>query len=60
MVSEKALKEFKAIWKEEFGQTISDEFAMEHATTILTFFDAVYRPVKKDWVQKEDKPEDLS
>jgi hypothetical protein len=49
MVSEKALQEFKNIWREEFGEEISDEKALEEATALLTLFDAVYRPIPKAW-----------
>jgi hypothetical protein len=54
MLSDKALKEFKQIWKEEIGEDISDDLAVENATQLLTFFDAVYRPIKKEWVKKYD------
>ncbi len=54
MISEKALQNFKAIWKEEFNQEISDELAMEEATQLLTLFDAIYRPIRKDWVKEYD------
>jgi len=49
MVSEKALQEFKNIWREEFGEDISDEKALEEAVSLLTLFDTVYRPIPKTW-----------
>lgn len=49
MISDAALKEFKAIWKEEKGEDISDELAMDEAVNLLTLFDAIYRPIKKEW-----------
>ena len=52
MLSEQSLQEFKQIWKEEFGEEISDDFAMEQATQLLTLFDAIYRPIKKEWVKE--------
>jgi len=51
MISEQALKEFKQIWKEEKGENISDEFAMEEATNLLTLYNAIYRPIKKEWLE---------
>ena len=54
MISDAALKEFQEIWQEEFGQDISDEVAMEEATQLLTLFDAIYRPIKKEWVKEYD------
>ena len=52
MISEKALQEFKAIWKEEIGEEIVDEAAVEEAVNLLTVMNAIYRPIKKEW-QKE-------
>lgn len=54
MISDIALKEFKEIWREEFHQEISDEAAMVEATQLLTLFDAIYRPIKKEWVKEYD------
>lgn len=52
MISEQALKEFKQIWKEEKGEDISDEFAMEEAVNLLTIFNATYRPIRKEWLEE--------
>ena len=54
MVSEKALQEFKKLWKEEFGEDISDDKALESATALLTMFDAIYRPIRKEWDDEYD------
>ena len=54
MISDAALKEFQEIWREEIGTEISDEKAMEEATQLLTLFDAIYRPIKKEWVKEYD------
>lgn len=51
MISEKALKEFKSIWKEEKGENISDEFALEEATNLLTLYDKIYKPIKREWLE---------
>jgi hypothetical protein len=45
MVPKEALEEFKEIWKKEYGEDISDDYALERATTLLTLFDIVYRPI---------------
>jgi len=55
MLSKEALEQFKAIWKEEYDEEISDELALEKATNFLTLFNAVYRPIKKEWVEDENK-----
>lgn len=60
MISDAALREFREIWAEEIGSEISDEQAMEEATQLLTLFDAIYRPIRKDWLNENeynnDKP----
>lgn len=50
MLSQAALFSFKQIWKEEFGEEISDEKAAELGINLLTLFDAIYRPVPKSWL----------
>jgi len=52
MISQEALEQFKRIWKDEHQEEISDERAMEEAVNLLTMFNAIYRPIKKEWVQK--------
>ena len=55
MVSKKALEDFKMVWKKEFGEDIPDDFAMAQATNLLTLFNAVYRPIKKEWLDEHEK-----
>ena len=52
MISKQALEEFKEVWRKEFGTEISNEFAMEQAVNLLTMFNAIYRPVKKEWMDE--------
>jgi hypothetical protein len=53
MISKQALEEFKEIWrKENPGQDIDDATAMDQAVALLTLMDTVYRPVKKEWLEK--------
>jgi len=52
MLSDKALKEFKNIWREQFGEEISDEKAAEEAINLLTLMDAVYKPIKNEWLKE--------
>lgn len=49
MISDKALLEFKELWKQDYGEELSDERAAEEAINLLTFFNATYRPIKKEW-----------
>lgn len=58
MLSQKALQEFKQIWKEEYQEEISDEFAIEKGSDLLVLFDNIYRPVKKDWLEVADNSDD--
>jgi len=51
MLSYEALQSFKKIYADEFGKEISDQEAMELAASLLTLFDHVYRPVKKEWLR---------
>jgi hypothetical protein len=52
MISDKALKEYKEIYKKKFGKEIDDATAMEQATKLLALVNAVYRPIKKEWLKK--------
>lgn len=52
MISRKALEKFKVIWKKKFGQNIPDEVATDEAINLLTMFNAVYRPIKKEWLDE--------
>lgn len=56
MISKEALEEYKAIWrKENPGQDIDDQTAMDEATALLTIMDKVYRPITKDEVEEYNK-----
>ena len=47
MISKEALEKFKAIWKKEFGEEISNEKALDSATSLLTLMNAVYKHINK-------------
>ena len=55
MISDQALQEFKMIWREETGQEISDKEALDAAVALLGVFDAIYRPISKEWSDEYDK-----
>ena len=50
MISEKALSEYKRIYKTKTGKELSDADALEQATRLITLVRAVYKPIprKKD------------
>ena len=54
MLSKQTLENFKQIWREEFGEEISDEFAMEQAIKLLTLFGVIYHPLKKEWIEEDN------
>ena len=58
MISKEAIKDFKAIWKKKFNEDISDEKAADEAINLLTMFNAIYRPVKKEWLKEFGYDED--
>lgn len=55
MLSKKAADEFKVIWREQFGEDISDEKATEEGINLLTMFNAIYRPIKKEWLKEYEE-----
>lgn len=57
MISKKALNEFKKIYKEEFGEKITDAEAVSLGTNLLTMMNAVYRPIKKEWLKESEENE---
>lgn len=54
MLSTQALQEFKEIWKHEFGEDISDDFAVAQAINLLTLIDVIYKPVKTNEYETMD------
>jgi hypothetical protein len=55
IISEEALREFKAIYKKEFNEDISDKDALEKATKLLNLMKAVYGPMTKNDYEKLQK-----
>jgi len=47
-LSNEAIKEFKEIYKREFGKIISDEEAQEKGQNLLSFFKIIYRAIPED------------
>ena len=58
MISPEATKEFREIWKEEFDEDLPEKIAVEEATNLLTIFDAIYRPIKKEWFDKYENEDE--
>ncbi len=50
MITQRALQEFKDLWLKEYGTPLNDEEATEKASALLTLFDQIYKPLRKDWI----------
>lgn len=55
MISSEALEAFKGVWREEYGEELPDNKAIEEAINLLTFTDKVYRPIPVAWVKDENE-----
>ena len=47
MLSQKAISDFKKIWKVQFKEDISDEKAEERGLELLKFMKIIYEPILK-------------
>jgi hypothetical protein len=54
MISDKALQEYKEIYKKNFGTKIDNVATMEQATSLLTLVNVVYCPIKKEWLEEHN------
>ena len=53
-LSRKAIEEFKQIYREECGDTISDAEALEMGLRVLRLFQVIYRPIPLDHHNDKD------
>jgi len=53
MISKEQLEKFKKIYKKEFNKDISDQDALESATSLLNMIKAIYKPIPKDFKNKK-------
>ena len=54
MLSETAIKDFKKLYKAEFGDEPSDDEALELGINLLTIFNHIYKPIQASWVGEYD------
>lgn len=47
MLSKKAINEFKEIWKEEFGDNLTEEKACTKTIKFLKLISVIYKPIPK-------------
>ena len=52
MLSKHALEEYKEIHLQETGKVFPDDVLLDEAIKLLTLFDYVYRPIKKEWLKE--------
>ncbi len=45
MLSEKAINEFKKIYKDEYKKELSEKEALEKALKVIGLFKAIYKPI---------------
>lgn len=55
MISKQALIEFKELWEKEKGEPISDELALDEAVNLLSLFNAIYKPLRKGWIDRSEE-----
>jgi flagellin-specific chaperone FliS len=56
-LSKEAIKEFKRIYSQEFGEELPDEKARELAENLLSLFKIIYRPIpQKEKDNKQEPP----
>ncbi|MDD2646860.1 MAG: hypothetical protein PHV78_02620 [Patescibacteria group bacterium] len=53
MLSKKSIEEYKRIYKEHYGQEISDQEALEQGTNLLNFYKILYECELKEFRWKE-------
>ncbi|OGK50778.1 hypothetical protein A3A55_04510 [Candidatus Roizmanbacteria bacterium RIFCSPLOWO2_01_FULL_40_14] len=56
-LSKKAIGEYKAIYKKQFGKDITDAEAEEQGMRLLRLFQIIYKPIPKSWVKKQNYEE---
>ena len=54
-ITEKDVAKFKELYKKETGKDISDEEALECATSLVEMIKLVYKPIKKSDLDKFEK-----
>lgn len=53
MLPKDAINEYKQIYQEEFGVSISDEEAARKALNFLKLYKLVNQPISQDWIEKK-------
>jgi len=59
MLTQQAISDFKAIYKKEFGEDLSDQEANIKGESLLRLFSIIYKPIPKDWIKRVLKEESI-
>jgi len=54
-LSKEAIEEYKQIYKKKTGKELSDQGAYEQASSLLKFFELVYRPIPENQIKEFKK-----
>jgi len=54
-LNKEAIREFKAIYKKEFNEDISDDKAQELGQNLISLFKVIYRPIPEDYIKIFEK-----
>ena len=52
MLTKHAFEEYKEIHRQETGTVLPDDVLANEAINLLTLFNFVYRPIKKEWLKE--------
>ncbi len=55
MISKESLEKFEDIYMKRFGKNLSNQAALESATSLLTLMKAIYRPMTREDYEKLQK-----
>lgn len=47
-LSKEQLEQFKQLYKERFGEELSDKEALDQATNLVNLIKATYKPIRKE------------
>ena len=46
------IKKFQELWHKSFGETVSEEKAIEEATALLILIESIYKTTQKEYSEK--------
>lgn len=52
MFSNQEINSFQELWRQQFGEEISQDFAIEQATALISLMKNIYRPMTEEEFKK--------